>query len=74
MGLTNAILEALRGLPPDKQQEVLDFVQFLKQKSSVKAPLQSVRGMCADLGARITSDDIADARLEMWGNFPREDI
>jgi hypothetical protein len=26
----------------------------------------------ADLGVDITEEDIAEARREMWGNFPRE--
>jgi Protein of unknown function (DUF2281) len=32
MGLEKAVLENLRLLPPEKQQEVLDFVEFLRQK------------------------------------------
>jgi hypothetical protein len=28
--------------------------------------------MWADLGINITDQDIAEARQEMWGNFPRE--
>ncbi len=33
MTIEQAVLENLRELPPDKQQEVLDFVQFLREKS-----------------------------------------
>ena len=28
--------------------------------------------MCADLNVDITEADIAEARREMWGNFPRD--
>jgi hypothetical protein len=28
--------------------------------------------LCADLNLDLTETDIADARREMWGNFPRE--
>ncbi|MEG4985438.1 DUF2281 domain-containing protein [Microcoleus sp. BR0-C5] len=36
-----AVLENLRQLPTDKQQEVLDFVQFLVQKAEQKKQLPS---------------------------------
>lgn len=39
MTLEQAVLENLRELPLDKQQEVLDFIQFLRYKSSAKEPL-----------------------------------
>ncbi len=37
-----------------------------------KLPLQSFKGLCADLKVDITEEDIAQTRQEMWGNFPRE--
>jgi hypothetical protein len=39
-----------------------------------KVPLRSVKGLWADLDIEITEEDIAQARKEMWGNFPKEDI
>ena len=36
-----AVLENLRQLPREKQQEVLDFAQFLVQKAEHKKPLSS---------------------------------
>src|SRR5437763_3083795 len=36
MNNEQAILEKLRELPPEKQQEVLDFVEFLRQKNLSK--------------------------------------
>ncbi|MGL5193753.1 MAG: DUF2281 domain-containing protein [Chroococcales cyanobacterium] len=74
MNLEQAVLEKLRTLTPDKQQEVLDFAEFLHQKNTQKRPLKSVKGLWADLKVDITEEDIAQARKEMWGNFPREDI
>lgn len=32
MSIEQTILERVRSLPPDKQQEVLDFAEFLVQK------------------------------------------
>lgn len=72
MNLEQAVLDKLRGLPPNQQQEVLDFAEFLQQKTMAKRPLKSVKGLCADLKVDITEEDIAQARKEMWGNFPRE--
>lgn len=72
MTIEQAVLENLRELPPDKQQEVLDFVQFLKEKSLPKQPRRSLYGLWSDLGIEITAADIAEVRQEMWGNFPRE--
>ncbi|MEG4805493.1 DUF2281 domain-containing protein [Microcoleus sp. ARI1-B5] len=72
MNLEQAVLDKLRTLPPDKQQEVLDFAEFLQKKILPKRALKSVKGLCADLKVDITEEDIAQARQEMWGNFPRE--
>ena len=35
-------------------------------------PRQSLRGLWK--GLDITEEDVAEARREMWGNLPREDI
>ncbi|MBW4631438.1 MAG: DUF2281 domain-containing protein [Iphinoe sp. HA4291-MV1] len=74
MTIEQTILNNLRDLPPEKQQEVLDFVEFLKTKSPSKGNRRNIKGLCADLSVRITEEDIAQARREMWGNFPREDF
>ena len=34
MSIEQAVIEKLKILPPEKQQEVLDFVEFLGQKGS----------------------------------------
>ncbi len=70
--LEQAILENLRQLPPEKQQEVLDFAEFLRQKTTLKQPPLSLKGLWADLEIDLGEEDIAEARREMWGNFPRE--
>jgi len=72
MSLAEAIIAKLRALPVDKQREVLDFVEFLQQQSTQKRPRRSTEGLWAHLGFDITEEDIAQARREMWGNFPRD--
>ncbi|MCC5636563.1 DUF2281 domain-containing protein [Nostoc sp. CHAB 5844] len=74
MNIEQAVLEKLRQLPVDKQQELLNFAEFLYQKNTFKNTLRSVRGLCADLAVDITEKDITQARQEMWGNFPRDII
>ena len=68
------IAEKAKGLPPPQQQELLDFAEFLYQRSVAQRSLQSVRGLCRDLGVDISAEEIDDARRELWGSFPREDV
>lgn len=68
------LLEQWRSLPEEQQQSALDFIAFLQQQSAPKRPLKSCLGLLADLQVDLTEEDIAEARKEMWGNFPREDI
>jgi hypothetical protein len=72
MTIEEQVLEKLRHLPPHKQKEVLDFVDSLKGQEGTKKPLRSLLGLWADLNVHITEEDIAEARREMWGNFPRQ--
>ena len=68
MNIEAAIIENLRVLPEEKQQEVLDFIEFLKAKNILKASFRKIKGMCADLDVHLTEEDITQARREMWGN------
>ncbi len=68
------ITERAKALPPDKQREVLDFVEFLRSRARKVKPLQSPAGLWEGLGVSLSDEDIARVRREMWGNFPREDI
>ena len=72
MTIEEMVLEKLRGLPPEKQKEVLEFVESLKPVGGPKKPLRSLEGLLEDLHIDITEEDIAEARREMWGNFPRD--
>ena len=75
MTIEQTVLEKLRILPPEKQQEVLDFVEFLEWKQpAAKHPRREWIGTASDLSVDLTEEDIAEARREMWGNFPREDV
>ncbi len=72
MTIEEMVLEKLRELPPDKQKAVLEFVESLKENGEPKKPLHSLEGLWADLDIHLTEEDVAEARREMWGNFPRD--
>jgi hypothetical protein len=74
MSIEKSVLEKLLKLPLEKQKEVLDFVESLEKKSSPRRPRRSLKGLWADLGVQISAEDLAEARREMWGGFPREDV
>lgn len=74
MDIQRAIMEKVKALPDDKQQEVLDFIEFIQQKEGVKRPRRSLKGLWADLGVGVSKQDVAEMRREIQENFPREDI
>jgi hypothetical protein len=51
---------------------VLRFVSGLA--SEPRKPFRSPKGILADLDFDLSEEDIAEARREMWSNFPRDDI
>jgi len=74
MSVEQAILEAVRTLPFDKQQEILRHATRLRDEAASKIPFQSIKGILASRGISISAEDIDQARRELWKNFPREDI
>ena len=74
MSLEQAILEAVRVLPAEKQQEVLNHAAKLRDEAGGKRPFKSVKGLWADLGISLSAEEIEESRRDMWRNFPREDI
>lgn len=74
MTLENAILEAVRALPADKQQELLSHALRLRDETRRKPPFKSIKGLWADLGISLSAEEIEANQREMWRNFPRDDI
>lgn len=65
------------------EMSLLEKVKLIEQLASVleqemsgakPRPRRSLYGVCVDLGEAPSSEDIAQAREEAWGKFPREDI
>jgi hypothetical protein len=74
MSLEQAILDAVRALPAEKQQEILSHAARLRDESVKKRPFKSVKGLWVDLGISLSSDDIEQNQNDMWKNFPRDDV
>lgn len=74
MTLEQAVLEKLRQLPPEKQQEVLEFTESLHSEKNTNPSLKNVKGLWSDLKQQITEDDISQIRKEIWNNFPKEKL
>lgn len=69
MTVEEQVLDKLRGLSPERQREVLDFVSRLKGEGR-KAPRRGLAGLWAGLHFSVTEEDIAQVRRDMWGGFP----
>jgi hypothetical protein len=74
MSIEQTVLEKLRSLPPERQQEVLDFTDSLLRRCNSVSARRSLKGAFAHLGIHLTAEDIDEARREMWSNFPRGSI
>ena len=72
MTVKEAVLEDLESLPAVKQQEVLDFVQFLKSKEVKRKPRRSLQGSLAHLNIKWTEEDMRLARNEMWRGYTKD--
>lgn len=69
------VLASVRKLSPvDKARLIERIVPDIERqlKGTPSAPRRSLRGLWR--GLDITEEDIAEARRDMWGAFPREDI
>src|ERR1700722_16780487 len=65
MSLEQAILDAVRALLAGKQQEILSHAARLRDESAKKRPFKSVKGLWADLGISLSSDDIEQNQKDM---------
>ena len=45
MDIDTELLDTIRSLPPERRSEVVDFVEFIKQRSSLLSGLRPV-GLC----------------------------
>ncbi|MEO8611137.1 MAG: hypothetical protein ABI690_24790 [Chloroflexota bacterium] len=55
-------------------ERILEELKDIDKETKKPQPRRSLLGLAADLGPAPSAEDIDEARREMWGNFPREDI
>ena len=72
MSIEEKVREKLHNLPPDKQKQVLEFVESIARENGLTRSPKSLYGLWSDFSIEVSDQDIASARREMWGNFPRE--
>ncbi|OLE65053.1 MAG: hypothetical protein AUI36_08525 [Cyanobacteria bacterium 13_1_40CM_2_61_4] len=74
MSIESSVIEKVLALTPDQQREVIEFVESLKKRPNPTPARRSLMGMFSHLNVHVSEEDIAEARREMWSNFPREDF
>lgn len=76
MSSAEQLIAKLAKLSPEQQAEILRIVDALaSQNGSDKAGrASSAFGLWNGLGIDISDEEIAQARREMWGAFPRQDV
>jgi hypothetical protein len=65
------ILAQVKALPPELQKKRLALVEGIRANEPGPAPRKPLRGMWRHIGVDVSEDELADARREMWGSFPR---
>jgi hypothetical protein len=68
---------ALNLTPVEKVRLIEQVIATLEQDlqaANPKQPRRSLLGVLSQYGAAPSAEEIDQARREMWGNFPREDI
>ncbi len=73
-GFEQAVAMALNLSPLDKVRLVEQVMATLEQDltTSQKKAKRSLYGLWS--GVSVSADDIGQARQEMWGKFPHEDV
>ncbi len=66
MDIEQALLEQVRSLTPEQQQEVLDFAAFLRQKASIILKKKRVPGLHKADGYWMADDFDAPLPDEFW--------
>jgi hypothetical protein len=73
------VLSLAKQLTPGQKLRLIeaivpDLEEPLQRAEAGEKPLRSLYGLWKDFGVSISAEEIDEARREMWGNFPREDI
>jgi hypothetical protein len=73
--VSQKLLEQALTLSPIEKVRLVEQIMATLEHDLAKVekkPRRSLYGLWADV--QVSEEDIAEARHEMWGNFPREDV
>jgi hypothetical protein len=70
MTVAETLTQKVSQLPLRRQLEVLNFVEFLKQKQAQAGPRRDPEGLLASQPSNLRLEDFAAARREAWSSFP----
>jgi Protein of unknown function (DUF2281) len=70
--LEETLIAVVKTLPPEKQQALLEFAEFLQFKTTAKSPRKSIKGLWANADINLTEEELSATRKEMWANFPKD--
>lgn len=73
------ILDLVKRLTPGQKLQLIEAVipdleEPLRLAEEAPKPLRSLYGLWKNLNIEVSTEDIDEARRELWGQFPREDI
>jgi hypothetical protein len=74
MSTQSSVIEKILSLTPEQRREVMEFVESLEKIPTPRPARRSLMGMFSHLNVHVSEEHIAEARREMWSNFPREDF
>ena len=75
----DTVLDLVKKLTPGQKLRLIEAVipdleESLRLAEEAPKPLRSLYGLWQDLNIDVSAEDIDEARRELWGQFPREDV
>lgn len=72
--LLNQIKKLATHLTSSEKATLIEWLQMTLTGEHLTKPKKSLYGFWANQGIEISGEAVDEARCEMWGNFPRDDI
>ncbi len=72
MTTEQAVMDKLKTLSPEEQQQVLEFAESLHEQNGSRSPRRVLKGALSHLNIHITEQEIREARREMWSGYVGE--
>lgn len=72
MSVTETLIKTVNALPKPRQQEVLDFAEFLGEKEKPKTVRRSMQGILAGKNITFSPDELRKERNEMWRGYTED--